>query len=66
MCARAQLREQLEDDDEVERLRAMAHYATSPPGGAPFPPPPPPPGPYRGALLENWLEAEQSDVVMVP
>jgi len=46
-------------------LRAVARYATSPPGGAPFPPPPSDIGPYRGTLLRDWVR-RQSDVVVVP
>ena len=65
----AQLRDELESREEVERLRAVARYATSPPGGAPFPPPPHDVGPYRGALLQDWLpnsEPGAVEVVEVP
>ena len=62
---RWQLRVELEDEQEVARLRAVARYATAAPGGAPFPPPPTRVGPFRGILLEDWLD-RKSDVVVVP
>ncbi|KAK9845418.1 hypothetical protein WJX81_006080 [Elliptochloris bilobata] len=61
-----ELHEELEDREEVERLRAVGRYATSPPGGAPFPPPPADVGTYRGALLQSWLTGADSGVVEVP
>lgn len=63
-CTR-QLREELEEDEEVERLRAVARYATTPPGGAPFPPPPTDIGEFRGVLLQDWV-TKQSNLVEVP
>jgi hypothetical protein len=65
LLLRCQLRVELEDEEEVARLRAVARYATAAPGGAPFPPPPKHVGPFRGILLEDWLD-RKSDVVAVP
>ena len=61
----AQLRDELESREEIERLRAVTRYATSPPGGAPFPPPPHDIGPYYGPLLQDWLPDDKPGVVEV-
>ena len=63
-CAR-QLRAELDEAEEVERLHAVARYATTPPGGAPFPPPPTDIGEFRGVLLQDWV-TRQSNLVEVP
>ncbi len=58
-----QVRQELESEDIVARLRAVRRYAKSS-NGAPFPPPPTEMPEYAGSALEDWLPAELDEIVV--
>jgi hypothetical protein len=60
----SQIRQALESDDIVERLRAIRRYTQSY-NGAEFPPPPTQTPQYAGPLLSDWV-LESDEIVVGP
>jgi hypothetical protein len=58
-----QVRQDLESEDIVTRLRAIRRYAKSN-NGAPFPPPPTEIPEYAGPALEDWKPADLDEIVV--